>query len=303
MLFYEWSNMAGNLLVLAFFVALVVLNELTRRSKIFGIGFFVVFPIIATIFIWPHTVTAESGVTSWFHWAKTYSALAGCVGFMAIRYIPKLQKNKIALCFPPLILVINIMEAVVRDFQAFGINEVTECGLIIGGPWNILNGIAGILNALTVCGWMGIYISKDKSQDMMWPDMCWFWIVAYDLWNYAYVYNTSSDRSTMCGIALLASCTFVAFVIKKGAWLQHRAHTLAIYMMTLFTFPSLFTTPELMVYSTNSPVAHMLISGLALAFNVGVAIYEIYTISKYKKNLFKEELYTHLKCYQEVAEN
>lgn len=43
----------------------------------------------------------------------------------------------------------------------------------ISGPWNIMNGIAGILNIVTICGWFGIFISKDKSRDMIWPDMLW----------------------------------------------------------------------------------------------------------------------------------
>lgn len=44
-----------------------------------------------------------------------------------------------------------------------------------------MNGIAGILNILLICGWTGIYISKEKSKDMMWPDMDWIYILGYDL--------------------------------------------------------------------------------------------------------------------------
>ena len=63
---------------------------------------------------------------------------------------------------------------------------------MLGGPWNIINGIAGILNILTISGWVGIFVSKDRSRDMIWPDQLWFWIIAYDLWNFAYVYNCAS---------------------------------------------------------------------------------------------------------------
>ena len=65
----------------------------------------------------------------------------------------------------------------------------------MSGPWNIMNGIAGILNIVTICGWFGIFISKDSSKDMIWPDMIWAWIIAYDLWNFAYTYNCISDHS------------------------------------------------------------------------------------------------------------
>ena len=60
-----------------------------------------------------------------------------------------------------------------------------------------------ILNILTICGWFGIFISKDPSKDMIWPDMIWAWIIAYDLWNFAYTYNCISDHSAYCGLALL----------------------------------------------------------------------------------------------------
>ena len=60
---------------------------------------------------------------------------------------------------------------------------------------------------------------------MMWPDMDWIYILGYDLWNFAYTYNCISDHSVYCGVILLLSCTIPAFFIKKGCWLQHRAHT------------------------------------------------------------------------------
>ena len=77
----------------------------------------------------------------------------------------------------------------------------------MSGPWNIMNGIAGILNIVTICGWFGIFISKDSSKDMIWPDMIWAWIIAYDLWNFAYTYNCISDHSAYAGLALLLACT------------------------------------------------------------------------------------------------
>ena len=95
--------------------------------------------------------------------------------------------------FPPLILAINIAEAVIRDFQVFSFGlwqgGIVENLWTISGPWNIMNGIAGILNIITICGWFGIIISKDPAKDMIWPDMIWAWIIAYDLWNFAYTYN------------------------------------------------------------------------------------------------------------------
>jgi len=68
---------------------------------------------------------------------------------------------------------------------------------------------------------MGIFISKEEKKDMLWPDVLWFWIIAYDLWNFAYLYNCLSDYTFYASSALLASCTIPAFLIRKWAWLQN----------------------------------------------------------------------------------
>ena len=218
--------------------SLMAFNELGRVKLWCGLALFAVVPIALTLFVWPVTAAPgnEYGTGTWFNWVKTYSALAGCLGFIALRFVKwhgkdgkthYLYEKRWALCFPPLILAINIAEAVIRDFQVFSFGlwqgGVVENLWTISGPWNIMNGIAGILNILTICGWFGIFISKDPSKDMIWPDMIWAWIIAYDLWNFAYTYNCISDHSAYCGLALLLACTIPTFFIKRGAWLQHRA--------------------------------------------------------------------------------
>jgi hypothetical protein len=281
---------------------LILVNELARLNKWVSLALFLVLPVVLTFTVWTKTATNGSSVSDWFHWAKVYSALAGCLGFLAIRNFKKLSANKFALWFPPFILAVNILEAVVRDFQSFSVNGLVDGILTIGGPWNIMNGIAGILNIITITGWMGIIIGKDKKKDMLWPDMLWFWIIAYDLWNFAYVYNCVSDHAFYAGAALLISCTIPAFFIKKGAWLQHRAQTLGIWMMFVMTFPSFVDTSMFAVKSSHSIAALWIVSGLALAANVGVLVYEIYKIAKTKRNPLKEEIYTDLPAFKQVIE-
>ncbi|WDC84793.1 DUF5692 family protein [Caloramator sp. mosi_1] len=303
MFLFEKLSLAQVLMWFVVLAALILINEIARRNKYISIFLFVVLPIILTITVWPKTAGAGSSVGTWFHWAKVYSALAGCIGFMAIRYKKGLRTNKYALMFPPFILALNIMEAVIRDFQCYSYNGLVDGVTIIGGPWNIMNGIAGILNIITISGWMGIVISKDKSEDMIWPDQLWFWIIAYDLWNFAYVYNCVSDHSYYAGLALLLSCTIPAFFIKKGAWLQHRAQTLGIWMMFVMCFPNFVDTSRFAVKSSHSTTALFVVSLLALLSNIAVFIYHYYKIFKFKKNPFKEEIHTDLNSYKAVLHN
>ena len=282
--------------------ALIALNEVTRRWKWAGIAFFVALPLVLTVFVWPTTAGEGSSTGTWFHWVKVYSALAGCLGFMALRYVGRLSRNRWMLLFPALILAINIGEAVIRDFQVAGLQGMHDGVFMVGGVWNYMNGVAGILNVLTICGWAGIIVSRDKSQDMIWPDMLWFWIIAYDLWNFAYVYNCVGDHAFYAGAALLISCTIPAFFLKKGAWLQHRAHTLALWMMFTMAVPTFVTSSQFAVESSHDERALFVVSALSLLANVAVAVYQVRVIVTRRRNPLKDELFTHLRPYREVLE-
>ncbi|GMQ56312.1 DUF5692 family protein [Vallitalea sediminicola] len=306
---YEATSFSGWAIWLFVVFALMAFNELGRSTKWGGIVLFLIVPIVLTFSVWPTTAAPgnEYGTGTWFNWVKTYSALAGCLGFMAIRYIPSLAKKKWALCFPPLILGLNILEASFRDFQCFAYGawdgKYIDNLWVMSGSWNIMNGIAGILNVIAICGWVGIFISKDKSKDMIWPDMIWAWIIAYDVWNLAYTYNCIADHSFYCGLALLASCTIPAFFIKRGAWLQHRAQTLALWIMFVMTVPS-FADRIAPVATTHNPNAFFILSLLALITNAALVAYQFNKIRKNKLNPLKDEIYADTETYKKVvAEN
>ena len=304
---YESMGLMGWAILFLVVLSLMAFNEFGRSTKWGGILLFLFVPIILTIFVWPKTAAPgnEYGTGTWFNWVKTYSALAGCLGFMAIRYKPSLLKNKLFLYFPAFILAINIFEAVIRDFQCFTYGawngQYVDNLWVMSGPWNIMNGIAGLLNIITICGWVGIFVSKDKTKDMIWPDMIWPWIIAYDLWNFAYTYNCIADHSFYCGLALLLSCTIPAFFIKKGAWLQHRAHTLALWIMFVMTVPS-FADRIAPVSTTHNPTAFFIVSLVALIANLTLAVYQFRRISKHKLNMLKDEIYKDTKIYKKVVE-
>ena len=96
---YESMTFEGWGIFLFVLFTLMAFNEFARASKWGGILLFLVIPIFLTIFVWPITAAPgnEYGTGTWFNWVKTYSALAGCLGFMAIRYIPALAKKKIGI--------------------------------------------------------------------------------------------------------------------------------------------------------------------------------------------------------------
>ena len=95
---------------------------------------------------------AQCRITSYNVCYTKLLRLAGCLGFLAIRYIPGAAGKKWVLAFPPAILALNILEAVIRDFQVAGINGFHDGMLLVGGPWNVMNGVAGILNIVTISG-------------------------------------------------------------------------------------------------------------------------------------------------------
>ena len=88
---------------------------------------------------------------------KTYSALGRLPGFYGYSiYSPGLRKKKWALAFPAAILALNIFEACIRDFQVFSYGAWNGAYVdhlwVMSGPRNIMNGIAGLLNIVTICG-------------------------------------------------------------------------------------------------------------------------------------------------------
>ena len=302
MFFFTGYTFTGVLIALAVLAGLIVLNETSRRYKWLSIVLYIIIPAVFTVFVWPRIAgKGSNNGGTWFAWVKTYSALAGCWIFMAIRYTKNLRFNKVMLCLPPAILSINIIEAVIADIETFGKHGVFEAGLLYnGGAWNIINAIAGILLILTLSGWVGITVSKNKSQDMVWPDQLWFWIVAYDLWNISYCYNCISNRSFYAGFILLVSCTFCEFVFRKGVWLQHRAQTLALFTMFSLTFDYASQKTLFPIESTQMAAPKMVLAILSIAANLAVFIYEIKVIRDTKRNPLKEELYKDLECYKDV---
>ena len=342
MFFQIYGETAGWQLLgwLLVFAGLVVMNEIARRSKAGGIACFLILPAALSVYFIAIYVGAAMGadwalnndtyvhMNSWFHYAKLYAATAGCIGFMILKYHwGKLGKSHGFKAFPFIIVAINILIAVASDFEsavragslAGGWWLSSEGVWLYGGWWNVLNGLAGILNIFCMTGWWGIYSSKDK-KDMLWPDMIWVYVLAYDIWNFQYTYLNLPTHSWYCGLALLLAPTFAAALWNKGGWIQNRANTLALWCMFVQVFPlfqdaSRFTTVT-SVYGQGGiaaamgssmptiaePTAQGIISVLSFAVNVFVFAYILKRAKVQKKNPWKNEIFTDTKDYKEAME-
>lgn len=90
-----WYGYAMWFVVLA---ALIAANELARVNWRIALLLFVALPVVLTIFVWPSTAGAGSSTGTWFHWVKVYSALAGCLGFLALRFIRERPRTSGCCC-------------------------------------------------------------------------------------------------------------------------------------------------------------------------------------------------------------
>ncbi len=337
MLFQVYGETAGYQLLgwLLVFVGLVLANEFSRRTKIGGIICFLAIPAILTVYFISIYVGAAAGaewalnndtyvhMNSWFHYAKLYAATAGCIGFMMLKYKWSIGKTHWFKCYPFIIVAINILIAVASDFESMikagslsgGWWLSSEGVWLYGGWWNLLNGLAGIVNICCMTGWWGIYSSK-KHDDMLWPDMTWVYIVAYDIWNFQYTYLNLPTHAWYCGMALLLAPTFANALWNKGGWIQNRANTLAMWCMFAQVFPlfqdnSVFTTVS-SVYGaggiaaatgaampvTANPTAQGVISVLSLGINVLALAFIIKRSIEQKKNPYTGEIFVGTKDFE-----
>lgn len=332
MMFQIYGERAGWQLLgwVLVFVGLVLINEFARRSKFGGITCFLVVPAALTVYFiviyvcagmgmeWALNNQTYTNMNGWFHYAKLYASTAGCIGFMMLKYKWSIGKTQWFKVYPFVIVAINILIAVASDFESGikGLIALRQYGdrwwlssenvWLYGGWWNWVNGIAGILNVLCMTGWWGIYTSK-KHDDMLWPDMTFLFIIAYDLWNFEYTYNCLPTHAWYCGVALLLAPTFANALWNKGGWIQNRANTLALWCMFAQVFPlfqdnSRFTViPSLYTDGVMNPAvrptgadprAQGVVALIALAANVLVLAIIIKRSIEQKKNPYTNEIFT-----------
>ncbi len=256
----KWNMWETALHWIVMLLVLIGLNELFRRYKWPAVIFYMVLPIVL-IPLW-----SSHGVSYWFKWVKLYSVVFACVWFTFMRYT-KLGNKNYAKFVAAAFLAVNIAEAVMQDFS-------------MGYVANILNAIGGILSIVTLTGYKGIHIDSSKQKDMVWPAMSVLWIIAYDIWNFVFVYLNFPGSAANQFMVLLA-CTIPSLFIKKGTWLQARAFTLAAWFIYYFSSP-LFIESHLVPLPRNNEL--MLLAGLASFVANGILAYVVFK-KKFSKKL------------------
>lgn len=332
----KWLGLA------AVFVGLILLNEFTRRTKLGGIVMLFILPAVITVWLVVINVVDISAfpsfakdtikeMNSWFHYAKLYAALAGCIGFLFIKYDWGIGKKHWFKCFPFIIVAINILIAVASDSES-AIKGFAEGG-IAGGYWyssegvwvyggwhNIFNALAGLLNIMGMTGWFNVYASKDKHRaDMIWPDMTWCYIIAYDVWNFAYTYNCLPTHSWYCGLGLLLAPTVAAFLWNKGGWIQNRANTLFLWctfaqivpafqnhsifsvVPTLYPTDSIYAATQAGVMPASANWYPMLVVSV-LAFAINLALISVIVVRSQflKRNPYTNDIFVGTKDYEKA---
>lgn len=195
--------------------------------------------------------------------------------------------------------------AVAANFAAAGVGIDPETGFrTIGGYWNLITAVAGVLNIITITGLGKIFITSNANQKvrgLIWVDMVWPWVIAYDLWNHAFLYNALSDYTWYCTLALLLACTIPAFTWAKGQWIWFRCFTLMFWIAANNLLPEFLVPPSAMTnFSTMNPVANQVCAWAALVSNVALFGYWLYKIVRTKRNPLTNALYFELGEFKSI---
>lgn len=204
-------------------------------------------------------------------------------------------------------------QALAANFEAnhIGIDPATGFRTI-GGYWNLLSAAAGLLNIITITGLGKIFVTseskavnangKKQVRGLIWVDMVWPWVIAYDLWNHAFLYNALADYTWYCTLALLLACTIPAFTWAKGQWIWFRCFTLMFWIAANNLLPELLVKPsEMTNFATMNPVANIVCAWAALIFNLGLFVYWLYKIVAKKRHPLTGCLYFELSEFRTIV--
>lgn len=197
-------------------------------------------------------------------------------------------------------------QQVAENLAAHRVGIDPETGFrTIGGWWNLASAAAGMLNIVTITGLGKIVATspgKRKVRGLIWVDMVWPWVIAYDLWNHAFLYNSLADYTWYCTLALLLACTIPAFTWAKGRWIWFRCFTLVFWISMNTLLPELLVPPsDIFNFATMDPRANIACAVVALAANLALFVYWSYKIVRHRRNPLTGVLYCELGEFRRIV--
>lgn len=197
-------------------VFLLLAQEALRRARPWAVwGVFFLLPSVLT----PYWIRTND--LGFFPWFKFYTVFF-CVCWGTVLRFTSLGNRTWARSTIPLLLAVNILEAVVVDTLA-------------RGSAHVLTAAAGLLLIATLP--FGHYATRVDSsggcRDLRYG-ISRRWVVGYTLWNWAFVY-LNYPSLTGHHTAVLAAGLIIAMHDPRG-WLQARASTLGVNLLFTATF-------------------------------------------------------------------
>lgn len=190
-----------------------------------------------------------------FVWVKIFT-IFGCNAWGAVVRFTRLGEQEWARRSVPLLVTVNIFEAMAVDLAA-------------GGAAHLLNAAAGLGLVLTLPYRRdAVRVDDGPGRDLRVPTSRG-WVVGYTLWNWAFVLLNYPEY-VGCHTAVLASALVVG-MIDPARWTQARAATLGLNFLVMATCDA----PMRAWLGTSSwlnPTLGLCVAGAAVVVAVGCGI-------------------------------
>jgi len=200
-------------IVAATLAATLCAEAIRRLPPRVGALLFVAIPLAAT----PLWLTFSD--TPLFSFTKVYSICAGLV-YIELLKATRWSERQAARLAGYLLLAINILEAVVADAVKL----------------NAVNAAAGVLLVLAQAYPGAITVDRDSFRRDLRYQLGGWWVAAYTVWNFAFVYGCVPSFAAFALVHLAAP--ILACRGRSELWLQARVAVLSVMMIVRMSAPN-----------------------------------------------------------------
>lgn len=296
------------------FIAAVIINEITRRTKTGETIFFIALPCALAVYFIVINIMAVNGVQSalknytyiykndWYDYLKLVAAVLGSIGFVFLRRGVGVGQKSWFKLLPFLFVSAQLIVCVGIELN---IAVTGDKFYPYTGWWDILNAVAGFMNIFCFTARGYAYASK-KGRDVLCPNLTKRYIAAFSLWYFVFMYSCAPSESWYGGLAVLLAVLFTEVFFSRGAWVQNYARILTLWYMFSAVVPVLrpsgvfYTVPSYISSSDMSVAGIMAIVSFSVNFAVFFSV--IARGIKQGKNPYENEIFTDTPYYKAVME-